>query len=148
MPERVAIHRIVVGGEEKSRKVIEAGTRFNTEDYQIDGEQLKKLDQRRATREPRDQQRDDGGPRADSRMGRVVEGRSGPARDVTNPMPGDNEPPGRVLQEPADNRPVARRDLAEAATAGAAAAGRSESAAAAAAEPHETRRTRRPDTDL
>ena len=144
MPERVAIHRIVVGGEEKSRKVIEAGTRFNTEDYQIDGEQLKKLDQRRATREPRDQQRDDGGPRADSRMGRVVEGRSGPARDVTNPMPGDNEPPGRVLQEPTDNR---RRDLSDAAatTARSEAAARAEAAAASAAEP---RRTRRPDTDL
>jgi len=83
MPERVAVHRIVVGGggdDNKNRRVIEPGARFNTEDYQIDAEQLEKLDRRRATREPRDQPQDDGGPRANSRMGRVVEGRSGPAR--------------------------------------------------------------------
>ena len=47
MPERVAVHRIVVGGEDKSRRVIEPGTRFNTEDYQISEEQLAKFDQRR-----------------------------------------------------------------------------------------------------
>jgi len=144
MPERVAVHRIVVGGEEKSRRVIEAGTRFNTEDYQIDEEQLKKLDQRRAIREPRDQTREGESPREESRMGRVVEGRSGPASDVTNPIPGYNDPPGRVLQEPADNR---RRDLSDAAATAARseAMARAEAAAATAAEP---RRTRRSDTDL
>jgi len=53
MPERVAVHRIVVGGggdDNKNRRVIEPGTRFNTEDYQIDAEQLEKFDQRRVTR--------------------------------------------------------------------------------------------------
>jgi len=140
MPERVAIHRIVVGGggdDDKNRRVIEPGTRFNTEEYNIDAEQLEKYDQRRVTREPRDQPRDDGGPRANSRMGRVVEGRSGPARDVTNPMPGDNEG-GRVLREPTDNRDMLRQ----------ASPGRPE-ATPAAPEHHETRRTtRRSDSDL
>jgi len=140
MPERVAVHRIVVGGggdDNKNRRVIEPGARFNTEDYQIDAEQLEKLDRRRATREPRDQQQDDGGPRANSRMGRVVEGRSGPARDVTNPMPGDNEG-GRVLREPADNRDMLRQGQPQ-----------QPSAAPAAPEHTETRRnTRRSDSDL
>ena len=139
MPERVAVHRIVVGGggdDNKNRRVIEPGARFNTEDYQIDAEQLEKLDRRRATREPRDQQADDGGPRANSRMGRVVEGRSGPARDVTNPIPGENEG-GRVLREPADHRDMLRQ-----ATPG-------QPAAAPAPEHTETRRTtRRSDSDL
>lgn len=140
MPERVAVHRIVVGGggdDNKNRRVIEPGARFNTEDYQIDAEQLEKLDRRRATREPRDQPQDDGGPRANSRMGRVVEGRSGPARDVTNPIPGENEG-GRVLREPADNRDMLRQ------------ASPGQPAAAPAAPEHtETRRTtRRSDSDL
>ena len=116
MPERVAVHRIVVGGggeDEKGRRVIEPGTRFNTEDYQISEEQLAKFDQRRATREPRDPQQDDGGPRANSRMGRVVEGRSGPARDVTNPS--ENEG-GRVIREPADNREYAAPSRSRATT--------------------------------
>jgi len=137
MPERVAVHRIVVGGggdDNKNRRVIEPGTRFNTEEYEIDAEQLEKLDRRRATREPRDQPQDDGGPRANSRMGRVVEGRSGPARDVTNPIPGENEG-GRVLREPADHRDMLRQ-----ATPG---------QPAAAPEHTETRRTtRRSDSDL
>lgn len=140
MPERVAVHRIVVGGggdDNKNRRVIEPGTRFNTEDYQIDAEQLEKFDRRRATREPRDQQGDDGGPRANSRMGRVVEGRSGPARDVTNPMPGDNEG-GRVLREPADNRDMLRQPGA--------APGQPQ--ANPAPEHTETRRGRRSDSDL
>jgi len=135
MPERVAIHRIVVGGggdDNKNRRVIEPGTRFNTEEYEISAEQLEKYDRRRVTREPRDQQQDDGGPRANSRMGRVVEGRSGPAQNVTNPTPGDNEG-GRVLREPTDNRDAVRRP----------------EAAPAAPEHHETRRTtRRSDSDL
>ena len=139
MPERVAIHRIVVGGseEDKKRRVIEPGTRFNTEEYGIDEEQLKRFDQRRTTREPRDQQQDDGGPRANSRMGRVVEGRSGPARDVTNPS--ENEG-GRVIREPADNRDALRQG-----------AGTPQAAPAAPAAPEhpETRRsTRRSDSDL
>ena len=138
MPERVAVHRIVVGGggeDEKGRRVIEPGTRFNTEEYQISEEQLAQFDRRRATREPRDQQQDDGGPRANSRTGRVVEGRSGPARDVTNPIPGDNDPPGRVLREPADNRDMLRQA--------------SPGQPAAAPEHTETRRTtRRSDSDL
>ena len=103
MPERVAIHRIVVGGggdDDKNRRVIEPGTRFNTEEYGIDAEQLEKYDRRRVTREPRDQQQDDGGPRANSRMGRVVEGRSGPAQNVTNPTPGDNEGAGCCVNQP------------------------------------------------
>jgi len=141
MPERVAVHRIIVGGggdDDKSRRVIEPGTRFNTEEYNIDAEQLEKYDRRRVTREPRDQQQDDGGPRANSRMGRVVEGRSGPARDVTNPIPGDNEPPGRVLREPADNRDMVRQGQPQ-----------QPPAAPAAPEHPETRRnTRRSDSDL
>jgi len=143
MPERVAVHRIIVGGggdDDKNRRVIEPGTRFNTEEYDIDAEQLEKYDRRRVTREPRDQQQDDGGPRANSRMGRVVEGRSGPARDVTNAMPGENEG-GRVLREPTDNRDALRQGQG-------AAPGRPE-AAPAAPEHHETRRTtRRSDSDL
>ena len=139
MPERVAVHRIVVGGggdDNKGRRVIEPGTRFNTEDYQIDAEQLEKYDQRRVTREPRDQQADDGGPRANSRMGRVVEGRSGPAREVTNPIPGENE--GRVLREPADNRDMLRQPPSG-----------QPQATPAAPEHAETRRnTRRSDSDL
>jgi hypothetical protein len=146
MPERVAIHRIVVGGggdDDKNRRVIEPGTRFNTEDYQIDAEQLEKYDRRRVTREPRDQQQDDSGPRANSRMGRVVEGRSGPARDVTNPMPGDNEG-GRVLREPTDNRDMLRQGQG-----GQGAAPARPEAAPAAPEHAETRRsTRRSDSDL
>jgi hypothetical protein len=145
MPERVAIHRIVVGGggdDDKNRRVIEPGTRFNTEDYQIDAEQLEKYDRRRVTREPRDQQQDDGGPRANSRMGRVVEGRSGPARDVTNPMPGDNEPPGRVLREPADNRDMVRQGQPQQPQ-------QPPGTREAAPEHHEARRsTRRSDSDL
>jgi len=140
MPERVAIHRIVVGGggdDNKNRRVIEPGTRFNTEEYEISAEQLEKYDRRRVTREPRDQQQDDGGPRANSRMGRVVEGRSGPAQDVTNPTPGYNEG-GRVLREPADNRDALRQGQPPAAPA-----------APAAPEHAETRRnTRRSDSDL
>ena len=135
MPERVAVHRIVIGGggeDDKNRRVIEPGTRFNTEEYGISGEQLEKFDQRRVTREPRDQQQDDGGPRANSRMGRVVEGRSGPAQGVTNPTPGEGE--GRVLREPADNRDALRQGTPQ---------------PQAAPEHVETRRnTRRSDSDL
>jgi len=101
MPERVAVHRIVVGGggdDNKNRRVIEPGTRFNTEEYNIDAEQLEKYDRQRVTREPRDQTRDDGGPRANSRMGRVVEGRSGPVHDDTGLHP---EAPGSAHAGPA-----------------------------------------------
>lgn len=138
MPERVAIHRIVVGGggdDNKNRRVIEPGTRFNTEEYEISAEQLEKYDQRRVTREPRDQPQDDGGPRANSRMGRVVEGRSGPAQEVTGNRPGENDQGGRVLREPADNRDAVRQQPPQ--------------AAPAAPEHPETRqRTRRSDSDL
>jgi len=141
MPERVAVHRIVVGGggdDNKNRRVIEPGTRFNTEEYNIDAEQLEKYDRQRVTREPRDQTRDDGGPRANSRMGRVVEGRSGPAQEVTGNRPGENDQGGRVLREPADNRDMVRQGQPQ-----------QPPAAPAAPEHPETRRTtRRSDSDL
>jgi len=70
-------------------------------------------------------------------MGRVVEGRSGPARDVTTPIPGDNAPEGRVLREPADNRDMLRQ------------ASPGQPSATPAPEHTETRRnTRRSDSDL
>ena len=75
MPERVAVNRIVVGDGD-NRKAIAPGTRFNTEDYGIDAEQLKKWDERGTVREPRDQARAEDSPREHSRRGEVVENRT------------------------------------------------------------------------
>jgi hypothetical protein len=83
MPERVAVHQIIVGKKEgdneEERKVIEPGTRFNTEEYGIDEETLKQYDERGVTREVRDQNVRAPGemtPREESERGLVTEGRS------------------------------------------------------------------------
>ena len=98
MADRVAIHRIVVGvGED--RKVITPGTRFNTDEYQWTAEQVEQYDKSGAVRQPRDQSAPVAeGPRAESRQGRVVEGRSGPVHDDTGLHP---EAPGSAHAGPA-----------------------------------------------
>ena len=101
MAERVAVGRIIVG-QDKDRKVIEPGQKFETSEYGIDDETLKRWDANRTTREVRDQAAAGDTPRSRSRAGQVVEGRSGPATQVTNPTPGEAE--ARVIQPVADNR--------------------------------------------
>jgi hypothetical protein len=94
MADRIAVHRIIAGVD-KDRKVIMPGTRFNTDEYGIDAEALEKFDKRGALREPRDQKEEDkekaASPRAESRQGRVVEGRSGPADNVTTQSESEQE---------------------------------------------------------
>lgn len=103
MAERVAVGRIIVG-QEKDRKVIQPGQRFETSEYGIDDETLKRWDANRTTREVRDQAAAGDTPRSRSRAGQVVEGRSGPATQVTNPMPGEEAGEARIIQPVADNR--------------------------------------------
>lgn len=89
MADRVAVHRIVVGSGD-DRKVIQPGTRFNTDEAGIDAETLKKFESSGVLRGPRDEgQRAPagGGPREESAQGRVVEGRSGPVNDAVSPRP-------------------------------------------------------------
>ena len=138
MPERVAVTRIVVG-KDKERKTIEPGTRFNTEEYDISAEQLEKWDKSRRTREPRDQPQNADSLVERSRRGEVVEGRSGPARDVTHPS--ESELAGRearVLEQPRDARPANPQ------------AGHPQAGQPAQPVEHqrEERRTRRGETDL
>lgn len=139
MAERVAVSRIVVG-QDKDRKVIQPGQRFETGEYGIDDETLKKWDANRTTREPRDQASDNDTPRARSKRGEVVEGRSGPATEVTNPSPGEHSGEARVLREPTDNRNM---------LPGQSASQEAQTASQAQAE-SQTRRTstRRSDSDL
>lgn len=103
MPERVAVGRIIVG-QDKERKVIQPGQRFDTGEYGIDEETLKKWDANRTTREPRDEARAGDSPRARSRAGQVVEGRSGPATQVTNPTAQEAAGEARIIREATDNR--------------------------------------------
>jgi hypothetical protein len=104
MADRVAVHRIVVGSGD-DRKVIEPGTRFNTDEAGIDAETLKKFEASGVVRGPRDQgQRapaGGGGPREESAQGRVVEGRSGPVNDAVSPRPEEaaQQQPGEGEEE-------------------------------------------------
>ena len=86
MPERVARTRIIVGSGD-GRKVIAPGTRFKTEEYDIDSVQLKAWDDTGVVRRLRDQAVPvpaGTGPREGET---VVEGRSGPVSDATSDMP-------------------------------------------------------------
>jgi hypothetical protein len=103
MADRVAVHRIVVGSGD-DRKVIEPGTRFNTEEAGIDAETLKKFESSGVLRGPRDENQRapaGGGPREESAQGRVVEGRSGPVNDAVSPRPEEaaQQQPGEGEEE-------------------------------------------------
>lgn len=89
MADRVAVHRIVIGSGDE-RKVIQPGTRFNTDEIGIDAETLKKFDSSGVVRGPRDEAlraATTSGPRAEMAQGGVVEGRSGPVNDAVSPPP-------------------------------------------------------------
>lgn len=101
MADRVAVHRIVVGSGDE-RKVIQPGERFNTEEAGIDEEQLKRFDTSGAVRQPRDQVEQTGGPRAETRQGMVVEGRSGPVNDAVSQPEQEVEGTGEEQEQPAE----------------------------------------------
>jgi hypothetical protein len=104
MADRVAVHRIVVGSGD-DRKVIQPGTRFNTDEAGIDAETLKKFESSGVLRGPRDENQrapaGGGGPREESAQGRVVEGRSGPVNDAVSPRPEEaaQQQPGEGEEE-------------------------------------------------
>lgn len=104
MPERVAVNRIIIGkGEDQEQVVIEPGQRFNTDEHGLDEETVKRYDETGVTREPRDENKNQGEltPREQSEQGRVTEGRSpvaesepGTERTIERPTGGDE---GRVV---------------------------------------------------
>jgi hypothetical protein len=88
MADRVAVHRIIVSKDDK-QQTIEPGTRFETGEYGIDDETLKRFEARGVIREPRDENQRQNGPRVESETLNVVENRK--------PMSGGKPQEGQEL---------------------------------------------------
>jgi hypothetical protein len=106
MAERVAVSRIIVGkGENEEIVTIEPGKRFNTDEYGIDEETLKRYDETGVTREPRDEAQAtqiEQTPMEQSLDYEVTEGRSPAAKPSERGVE-------RTIERPENERQTQRR---------------------------------------
>jgi hypothetical protein len=114
MADRVAVNRIVVGKDDTLR-IIEPGTRFETSEFGIDDEVLKRFEARGVIREPRDENRSP--PREESETYQVIENRKpleegqplGATQRVQEQPGGQEGQPEQPEREPGSGRRSGRR---------------------------------------